>query len=184
MRKISALILAKKNSRRLHNKNILDFGGIPMFLVNVIKCVDIFDKVYVSSDDDDILDWADSRGAIAIKRPVELCGDVPNIPVYKHAVQFMKDTDAFVAVQANSPGISPQIIERAKELMQSYNEIMTVHRNGSTYGSIWGLSKEKLDTYKEVFDYYNPTPECKFYDDSIDIHTKKEYLQAKKDAKC
>jgi CMP-N-acetylneuraminic acid synthetase len=54
MRKISALILAKSDSRRLPKKNTLDFNGVPMFLVNVIKCVEIFDKTYVSSDDDDM----------------------------------------------------------------------------------------------------------------------------------
>lgn len=179
MRKVSALILAKKSSRRLKNKNTLDFHGFPMFLVNVIKCVDLFDKVYVSSDDDTILDWADSRGAIAIKRPEELCGDAPNIPVYKHAMKFM-DCDAFVAVQANSPTVDPDIILRVRDMMQYYNEVITVHGNSSIYGSVWGIAKEKLDSYKEVFDFYNPNPDYKIYDTSQDIHTKHDYELALK----
>lgn len=179
MRKIVGLILAKKDSRRLKNKNILPFKGKPMFLVNVEKCVSIFDKVYVSSEDDDILDWADSRGAIAIKRPNNLCGDVANIPVYKHAMRYM-DCDAFVAVQANSPNVKVEIIERVKDALNYYDEVITVHENGKIYGSVWGMSREKLESYKEVYDYYNPTPQIKIYDVSIDIHTKKDYLKALK----
>lgn len=180
MKKIYALILAKQGSRRLPNKNTLDFHGIPMFLVNVIKCVEIFDKVFVSSDSDDILDWADSRGAIAIKRPVELCGDVPNIPVYKHAVQFMGDVDAIVAVQANSPTVPVEIIEDVKYAIEEYDEVITTDREGKIYGSVWGIQIPKLMTYKETYDYYNPTPSYKIRDLSIDIHTKKDYELALK----
>lgn len=175
--KIAGLILAKSDSRRLHNKNTLDFGGIPMFLVNVIKCVDIFDKVYVSSDSEDILDWADSRGAIAIKRPIELCGDIPNIPVYKHAMQFM-DCDALVAVQANSPNINPEVIKDVKKAMEHYDEVMTVHSDGKIYGSVWGITRDKLMKRTDVYEIFNPEPEYKVVDFSIDVHTKKDYQLA------
>jgi CMP-N-acetylneuraminic acid synthetase len=176
--RIYGLILAKKDSRRLPNKNTLDFHGIPMFLVNVIKCVKIFDKVYVSSDDDDILDWADSRGAIGIKRPAELCGDVPNIPVYQHVVQFMGDVEAIVAVQANSPNVSSEIIEDVKYAIEDYDEVITTDKEAKIYGSVWGIQIPKLMSYKETYDYYNPTPRYKIKDLSIDIHTQKDYQKA------
>lgn len=177
--KISALILAKSASGRLPNKNILPFNGEPMFLNNVRKCLEIFDKVYVSSDDDDILDWADSRGAIAIKRPIELCGETPNIPVYKHAIQFM-DCDAIVAVQANSPNVSLEVIEDVKYNMEIYNEVMTCHRNKKIYGSVWGITKKRLDKYTRTVDYYNPEPDIMIYDPSIDVHDKEDYESALK----
>lgn len=180
MDKTYALILAKSDSGRLKNKNTLDFNGIPMFMVNVIKCLDIFPKVFVSSDSDEILDWADSRGAIAIKRPTSLCGSVPNIPVYQHAIQFMGDVEAIVAVQANSPNVKKEIIEDVMYAMGIYEEVITIDIDGRIYGSVWGLSKRKLMTYNEVYDYYNPTPEYKIKDLSIDIHTEKDYELALK----
>jgi len=180
MKKIYALILAKGNSNRLDKKNILPFNGLPMFLNNVIKCVDIFDKTFVSSEDEDILDWADSRGAIAIKRPNELCGDTPNIPVYKHALQFMGDVDAIIAVQANSPNVDKELIKRIKDLMEEYEEIMTCHRSGRIYGSVWGISINRLNNYKNIADYYNPQPDLKIEDSSVDIHTNADYIKALK----
>ncbi len=176
--KIAALILAKKNSTRLPGKNTLTFHGKPMFLHNVDKCLGIFDRVYVSSDSDEILDWADSRGAIGIKRPKELCGDTPNILVYKHAIMFMDDVDAIVAVQANSPTILPIIIKDVKDAMKTHQEAMTVHPNGKIYGSVWGITREKLATYRDTYDYYNPTPEYVIKDLSIDIHTMQDFSTA------
>lgn len=172
---IAGLILAKSASGRLPNKNILPLNGEPMFLTNVKKCLEIFDKVYVSSDDDDILDWADSRGAIAIKRPIELCGGTPNIPVYQHAIQFMGDVDAIVAVQANSPTVSSMIIEAVKYKMEIYNEVMTCHKKRTIYGSVWGITRKRLAEYKEISDYYNPQPDIMIYDPSIDVHDKEDY---------
>ena len=129
MAKYHALILAKKGSKRLRNKNILSFQGKPMFLVNVEKCLRIFDKVFVSSDSDYVLDQAEMAGAIPIKRGEELCGDVPNIPVYQHALQFMGETDGIVAVQANSPTIDINIIGLGKKLMEwGLNEVMILPR--------------------------------------------------------
>lgn len=154
------------------------FHGKPMFLHNVDKCLGIFDKVYVSSDSDDILDWADSRGAIAIKRPAELCGETPNILVYKHAVLYMSDVDAIVAVQANSPTVLPVIIKEIKDSLSKYQESMTVHEDGKIYGSVWGLTLDKLRTYRDTFSYYNPAPEYVVEDQSIDIHTLQDFNTA------
>lgn len=175
MDKTYGLILAKGESNRLPNKNKLMFHGKPMFLHNVDKCLGIFERVYVSSDDDDILDWADSRGAIAIKRPKELCGDVPNIPVYKHALKFMGDVENIVAVQANSPTVLPIIIKEIKDALQYYSEAMTIHGDRKKYGSVWGLSVKRLNSYNSVYDYHNPNPQFMIEDSSVDIHTQRDF---------
>ncbi len=173
--KTVGLMLVKRDSKRLPNKNTLDFHGKPMFVVNLEKCLKIFDEVYVSSDCNDILKVAEDRGAIAIKRPKELCGDVPNIPVYRHAMNSM-DCDAFVAVQANSPGIKPKTIATMKEFLEEgYNEVMTGHDDGSIYGSAWGLTKDKLKRYGN---FYKPKPDLIYYDGSVDIHTLEDYNKA------
>lgn len=171
-----ALILAKKNSRRLPEKNRLDFNGVPMFLVNTKKCLKIFSRVYVSSDDDWILSEAEDAGAIPIKRPEELCGDTPNIPVYQHALQFMNGVDGIVAVQANSPTINSKIIENVKSLiLMGAREVMTKHQDGTIYGSVWGLSRKRLENYG---DPYKPNPDLLLVDCSIDIHTIEDFKKA------
>lgn len=172
MEKSVALILAKSDSTRLPNKNTLPVNGEPMFLTNVRKCLKIFDEVYVSSDSVDILEQAMKVGAIPIKRGKDLCGDIPNIPVYRHAQQYM-DADIIVAVQANSPTLSPHIISDIKFLMErGHDEVMTCHEDYSIYGSVWALNKRRLAEYDN---FYNPCPNVLIVDKSIDIHTKKDY---------
>lgn len=188
MIKSVALILAKGESTRLREKNLKDFHGVPMFLVNVKKCLDIFDKVYVSSDSQEILNLASMSGAIPIWRESDLCGETPNITVYKHALREMGDIEAIVAVQACSPTISPLVIRRAKTLIESgYNEVMTCHpvQKGESYheqtypiyGSVWALSRWQLENYKDA---YSPSPEVLLVDESIDIHEYKDYRKALK----
>ena len=175
---MAGLILAKSQSSRLTSKNILDFHGKPMFLVNVEKCLRVFDDVYVSSDSEEILKITKDAGAKPILRGVELCGDTPNIPVYRHAIEQMGDVDGIVAVQANSPTIPAEIIRRTKKYMEEgVEEIMTAHDDGTLYGSVWAISKKRLEKYK---DFYKPEPLLLIFDDSIDIHTSQDYEKALK----
>lgn len=174
--KTVGLILAKRHSKRLPNKNILSFNFEPMFLTNVRKCLKIFDKVYVSSDDEGMLEDASEVGAICILRPKELAGDTPNIPVYQHAMKEM-NCDAFVAVQANSPNIEPGIIESCARLVEDgvYSEVITIHPDEKIYGSVWAMTRERLENYG---DPYKPTAQYFIKDDSIDIHDIHDYENA------
>ncbi len=147
-----------------------------MFAWNMLKCLKIFSRTYVSSDDNFILDYAEEKGAIPIKRPKELCGDVPNILVYQHAIQFMNGVDGIVAIQANSPTINAKLIIYAKRFLEKKGqEFMTSHKDGSIYGSIWALSIDRLNNYK---DPYKPKPEKMILDESVDIHDYEDFLSA------
>jgi len=152
-----------------------------MFLINVEKCLSLFDEVYVSSDSWDILKQALLADARPIKRGEELCGDTPNIPVYQHALKFMKDVDGIVAVQANSPNIKTEVIKKCKEyLEQGYQEVMTCYDenpDNKVYGSVWAITKERLLNYG---DPYKPNPDMLVNDESIDIHTIEDYNKVNK----
>ena len=175
MKKIYALIIAKGESKRLYNKNKRDFNGKPMFVWNLEKCNKLFEKVFVSSEDKEILEIAKSYGAIPIKRPEKLC-EGPNIPVYQHAQRKMK-ADIIVAVQANSPTINIMTIAEVNILMVAgFHETMTSHENGKIYGSVWAMTKDRLKHYP---DPYNPKPERLIIDTSIDIHTLEDLENAK-----
>ncbi|MEK7164989.1 MAG: hypothetical protein AAB779_03510 [Patescibacteria group bacterium] len=179
-----ALIIAKKESKRLPGKNYRDFHGKPMFVWNLEKCLSLFDKVYVSSDYDFILEESKKLGAIPIERPAELCqSNVPNIPVYQQALRFMEKADIIVAVKADSPTTRPEIVQRIKELMEkyNYNEIMTTYPiqgykdKNCLYGSVWALKREKLENYP---DPWQPEPELLIVDTAIDIHTEEDFKKA------
>lgn len=186
---IFALILAKSKSKRLPGKNLLPFKGEPMFLMNVKKCLRIFDKVFVSSDSEWILDMAEREGAIGIKRGQELCGDVPDIPVFQHALGHMGPVEAIVAVHANNPTIGSNLIAVTKKMLEmGVPEVMTCHpveneyqgykeQNAKIYGSIRGMTTDRLITYP---DPYEPKPEVLLVDCSIEIETQEDFDRASK----
>lgn len=157
-----------------------------MFLVNVQKCMRLFSRVYVSSDDSYILSLAQEVGAVPISRGESLGGDTPNIPVYQHALGKIGDVGGIVAVQACSPTIKPELIRLAKNLLeQGSQEVMTCHpitrsedyhgQHFKIYGSIWALSLERLQGYG---DPYAPQPDVLLVDESIDIHNEDDYQAA------
>ena len=167
MKRIVGLMLVKKESSRLKNKNWRTYKGKPMFQWNLEKCLLIFDEVYVSSDDEAILLKAQELGAFGIRRPEELL-EATNIDCYKHAQSFMR-ADAFVAVQANSPETGVRLIKSAKDLLLlGHEEVKSCHYDGSDYGSIWGMTSDRLRNYP---DPYKANPSFWVKDFSIDIHT-------------
>lgn len=183
---VVGLIIAKGKSERLPRKNLRNYNGKPMFLWNLEKMLKIFERVYVSSDDPNILFEAWQAGAIRIDRDKGLGGHTPNIPVYQHALSRMGEVDAVVAVQACSPNIDHNLIVTAKRLMEmGVPEVMTVHpivRDESyhqqrfyLYGSIWGI---KADLLKNYGDPYKPNPKVLIEDNSIDIHDEADFVDA------
>lgn len=168
-------MLVKSNSTRLPGKNTLEFHGKPMYQVNLDKMLEIFDDVYVSTNDMDIFKQVCFTKAHPIMRPQHWTGEEPNIKVYQHALNYMKDCDGIVAVQANSPTIEKSIIMRVKEAMQDHSEVMTSHEDMAIYGSVWGVERHTLINYD---DPYKPRPTVLIVDKSIDIHTPADYEQA------
>ena len=180
------LVIAKGQSRRLEKKNYRDFAGKPMFMWAVEKCLNVFDEIYVSSDNDFILEEAKKAGAVPIKRPDELCkSDVMNVPVYQHAMEHMNNPDIMIAVKADSPTTDIEIVKRIKELMEkyTYDEIMTAYPvkgyadKSAVYGSVWAINKEKLATYKDPM---MPEPKVLIVDPAIDIHNEDDLAAAEK----
>lgn len=157
-----------------------------MFIWNLMKCLEIFDEVYVSSDSPAILNMARVHGAKTILRGDDLCGDVPDIPVYRHAVIHMGDLAGIVAVHADTPNTDKNLIVLAKRLIEGgVPEIMTCHpvwhtpqykqQNSRIYGSVRGMSLDRLMTYH---DPYRPEPEVLLLDTAIDIEDTDSYQQA------
>ena len=160
-----------------------------MFLWNLQKCLKVFDKVYVTSDDYGILKMSVLEGAEPIHRGKELCGDTPDIPVFQHAFSKMTDVDAIVAVHANNPGIEQNLITIIKKILEmGVPEVMTCYpmfrdngyksQGNPINGSIRGMTKERLESYG---DPYSPNPEVLVVDSSLEIETIDDYKLALKE---
>lgn len=87
-----AVIPARGGSKRIPRKNIKTFGGQPMIAWSIQAALQsgCFDRVIVSTDDEEIAQVARAHGAEApFVRPPELSDDhTGTIPVVAHAIQW------------------------------------------------------------------------------------------------
>lgn len=172
--RIVGLMGVKKNSS-LPKKGYRDFGGKPMFQWNLEKGLKL-DEMYVTSDYDFVLREAEKLGAKTIKREDPYLMECPNIIYYKYCMPFMGNPDAFIAIQVNSPTVNFKLIEITKKLLEiGVQEIITIFPDKEIYGSIWAMTRERLENYQ---DPYNPSAEVLIIDPSIDIHSKSDLFEA------
>ena len=87
-----AVIPARGGSKRIPRKNIRPFGGLPMIGWSIRTAIDsgCFDRILVSTDDEEIAGVAREHGAEApFLRPAELSDDhTGTIPVIAHAIRW------------------------------------------------------------------------------------------------
>lgn len=93
-----------------------------------------------------------------------------------------------IHVQANSPNLHISKLKKVYDLLQfaDIDDIFSMNSNGETNGSFWGITQKKLKTYnfnKKIHDHKTLKNECWLINDSIDIHTLKEFNKARKISK-
>jgi CMP-N-acetylneuraminic acid synthetase len=115
-----AFIFARGGSKGLPGKNIKPLLGKPLiqYSIEVTLQTSGIDKVFVSTDDDDIAKVSRSNGAIVIDRPIELAqDDSPEWQAWKHAISWVReqygDFEEFVSLPATSPLRSVKDVEAA-----------------------------------------------------------------------
>ena len=89
-----AIIPARGGSKRIPKKNIKDFFGKPLIAYSIETALksNLFDKVIVSTDDEEIAKIAKEYGAeVPFLRPKELSDDFTGTSdVVNHAVEYLK----------------------------------------------------------------------------------------------
>jgi N-acylneuraminate cytidylyltransferase len=102
-----ALIPARGGSKRLPRKNIVPFAGRPMIEWTVLAAADsrVFDRVVVSTDDEEIAAVARGVGATALMRPMAVSDDSATlVDVIAHAcANGYGNVERFCLLLANCP---------------------------------------------------------------------------------
>ena len=128
-----ALIPARSGSKRLKNKNIIDFFGKPMIYwpINSLKKSKIFDSIYVSTDSVKIKNIAIQYGAKSpFLRPKKISDDnAKTIDVMKHFVRYLISNkikfDNICCVYPTSVFLdSKNIIKGYKQLIINKNDLV------------------------------------------------------------
>ncbi|MCK1722613.1 acylneuraminate cytidylyltransferase family protein [Bradyrhizobium sp. 141] len=119
-RKTLAVIAARGGSKGIPHKNLLDLCGKPLiaWTVEQARAARGVDVVAVSSDSDSILAAAEAAGAVGVRRPADISGDLASSEsAWLHALDAIDERmgrfERIVALQATSPMREPSDIENA-----------------------------------------------------------------------
>jgi len=120
-----AIIPARGGSKGVYRKNMVDVCGIPLLVHSIRHALgsSIVDRVFVSSEDREILDTAKMYGAEIIIRPVELAGDtVLDLPVFQHCLNELSEKekyfpDIIVHLRPTAPYRKVEWIEQAIRIL-------------------------------------------------------------------
>lgn len=141
--KTIAIIPARGGSKRIPEKNIQLFGGLPLLVHSIqyaLRNSEIIDAVYVSTDDESIKSIALANGANVIDRPEHISGDLePTITALKHALETIEDeVENVILLQPTNPLRPQNLLEEAFEVYQkgNYDSLFTVTRNHQKLGKI------------------------------------------------
>lgn len=122
-----AIIPARGGSKRIPRKNIKEFCGKPMIAWSIEVALEsgCFDRVIVSTDDEEIAAVARQHGAeTPFMRPPHLSDDYTGtIPVIRHAVEWLAYHGYTVSqaccIYATAPFVSPEDLKRGQQLLES-----------------------------------------------------------------
>ena len=142
MGKTIAIIPARGGSKRIPDKNIISFNGLPLLVhsINYARAnPEIVDEVYVSTDSEEIKAIALSYDAKVIERPSEFSNDsAPTITVLKHALELIEDVDCIVLLQPTNPLRPASLLKDAFDTFKNnnYDSLFTVSRDHKKLGKI------------------------------------------------
>jgi len=149
IKKTIALLPARGGSKRIPNKNIKDFDGIPLIVhsINYARLhSDIIDDIYVSTDNQEIKDIAIKNGAKVIDRPKNISGDFePMITTIQHLLTVVDGVETIILLQPTNP-LRPKAL-----LKKAYNTFMK-----SGCDSLITVSKTDKKLGKIIDDKYVP----------------------------
>lgn len=122
-----AVIPARGGSKRIPRKNIRLFAGKPMIAHSIAAAREcgLFDRIIVSTDDDEITEVAKSCGAeVPFLRPESLSDDhAGTTEVIAHAIQWMLGQrwpiDAVCCIYATAPFVRAADIKRGLDALGS-----------------------------------------------------------------
>ncbi len=163
MIKSVAIIPARGGSKRIPKKNIKDFFGKPIiaYSIQVALKSNLFKKVVVSTDDEQIAKVAQEYGAEVLKRPKELADDFTGtVDVVKHALKVLEksgETYEYVCtIYATAPLLQKEYLIQGYEKLKNSDAVYAFSSTSMPF-AIQRTFKIKKDGRCEMFmpQHYN-----------------------------
>lgn len=126
-----AIIPARGGSKRIPQKNKKIFKGKPMitWAIHTAQKTNLFDKIIVSTDDEELANLANREGAITpFIRPKEISDDyTPTLPVIKHALNEIIANQPKINIVACiypcTPFLKPDDLISGLNLLNDHDEL-------------------------------------------------------------
>ena len=122
MPKNIAVIPARGGSKRIPKKNIKDFLGKPLiaYSIDTAKKSELFDKIVVSTDDEEIAEVAKKYGAEVLQRPKELADDFTGTgAVTAHALSVYSGYAFACTIYATAPFLQVKYLKEGLYKLQN-----------------------------------------------------------------
>jgi pseudaminic acid cytidylyltransferase len=155
---IVCIIPARGGSKRIPRKNVKPFCGKPMIAwsIEAAQGSRLFDRIIVSTDDDEIASVAQEYGVDApFRRPPQLANDFAGTDaVLLHALDWLKDNGGvpsyFCCLYATAPFVSADALQRGLELLKERHAVTAFSVTTFPY-SIFRALRLKEDGRVEMF---------------------------------
>ncbi len=141
--KIVSLIPARKGSKGIKNKNLIDLCGKPLIYYSIQASINsLVEETWVSSDSDEILKTSKQLGSKTIKRPKNLSKDKSTSE--SALIHFAKniDFDILVFIQCTVPLIKSNDINKGIKKMKNYDSVVSVTETNQMF---WNLNGPLYD---------------------------------------
>jgi len=129
---VVALLMGRKGSKGFPGKNLHLVNGKPLAyypMKAASECAEI-DKIYLSTDDEKLMELAENNNVEIIKRPAYLCTeDALGEDVYVHAHNVAKERnktkeiEMFVLLMCNAPTVSSNMLSEGIKVLRSNLDI-------------------------------------------------------------
>ncbi len=137
---IISLLMGRKNSKGFLDKNLFNVLGHPLayYPIRAAKDCPEVNKIYLSTDDERLMEIAEENGVEIIKRPPELCTDEAlGEDVYVHAYNTVRknnkegEIEMLVLLMCNAATITVELISLGIKVLRhnpEYDSAVTVSR--------------------------------------------------------
>lgn len=175
---IIAVIPAQSKSSRLPGKNMKLMLGKPLidYTIEYAKKCPSIDEIYVSTDSQEIFEYAKSKGVKAIIRPPALCGNIAIVDVLRHVINSIPGADRVsrvVALQVDHPDRTIDLADFIKRATDNdIADAITIEADGIRNGSIRILRIKDLMSGAISYSILAVRDEC------TNIHYQKDFDRA------
>ena len=156
MKKVIALVLCRGKSKGIKNKNLVNFFGKPLmyWTIKQLKDCKIINEIYVTSDSEKILNYAEKLKVGTVKRPFNISGDsAQSEDAILHAIEKKNlNSDIIIFPQVTSPLRPKNVFFKALNVFKK-NNLDSLFSANKVHYFLWKKQKKLIPNYN-----YNNRP--------------------------